>query len=338
MRRFLPLLFSCACLALPATAHATTYGSDVGGVFLNQARNLWTTTQAMSSLNALYAAGGRLGRADSNWQQTEPKAPVRGRHHYNWASADEVVGEMSLARLRWQPTLQFAPRWAQHGPRLVHTAAGTFPIELPPYRTSYFAAYATAFMRRYGPHGAFWKQHRALPYLPVTTVEVWNEPDNKREWGSKINLGNYAAMYEAVRTAVHRVDRHARVVTGGLAWTQSSLPRLLKAFRHKPMDALAFHPYGNTPTATVTLARFAIREMRKYGRGRTPLLANEYGWTSIKGTWGSTASSYIDRYSYQALIGLSKLHLAAILPFLWDDPSWGLSDGTYAQALRVIHR
>lgn len=90
-------------------------------------------------------------------------------------------------------------------------------------------------------------------------------------------------MYEAVRTAVHRVDRHAQVATGGLAWTMSSLPRLLKAFKDKPMDG-----------------------------------AN------------------VSRCSYQTLIGLAKLHLAYVLPFDGPTPTWGLTDGTYARALKAI--
>ena len=126
-------------------------------------------------------------------------------------------------------------------------------------------------------------------------------------------------MYEAVRTAIRRVDRHAQVVTGGLALTMSSLPRLLKAFKDKPMDALAFHPYAATPAASLSVARFAIAQMRIYGRARTPLLANEYGWTSTRDTWGSTRRANVSRYSYQTLIGLARLHLAYVLPFEWTD-------------------
>ncbi len=84
-------------------------------------------------------------------------------------------------------------------------------------------------------------------------------------------------------------------------------------------------------------ARFAIAQMNKYGRGRTPLLANEYGWTSLTHTWGSTIPSHVDPYSFQTLVGLSKLHLADVLPFLWTDPAWGLSDGTFGRALASIH-
>ncbi|HET8980670.1 MAG TPA: hypothetical protein VFN87_21135 [Solirubrobacteraceae bacterium] len=339
MKRYLPIVLSLFALAVPATAGATTFGAEVNSDFTSQVRGQWSQAQVLSNLSALYKAGGRVGRADSNWPATEPKAPIHGRHRYNWSYDDLIVSEMASARLRWEPTLAFAPRWAEvHRPRVLHLKGrGRVIAFLPPKSNATFAAYATAFMKRYGPHGAFWKHNRTLPYVPVTTVEVWNEPDNLYDWGQHINLSDYARMYEAVRTAVHRVDRHARVMTGGLAWTQSSLPRLLKAFRGKPMDALAVHPYGANPRQTIALARVALADMRRAGRGRTPISANEFGWTSIRNTWGSTNPRHVKGFVYQALIGLAKLRLAEIEPFSWSDPSWGLSTGSFARAVAKIH-
>jgi hypothetical protein len=143
-------------------------------------------------------------------------------------------------------------------------------------------------------------------------------------------------MYEVVRTAVHRVYRQARVMTGGLAWTGSSLPRLLKAFQGKPLDAVAIHPYAATPSESISVARDALADMRRYGRGRTPVSANEYGWTSVRHTWGSTTPGHVKSYAYQALIGLGKLRLSEIVPFLWGDPSWGLDTGSFTTAVAKI--
>jgi hypothetical protein len=339
MKRCLPLLLSLFVLAVPATAGATTFGAEVGSDFSHQVRGEWSQTRVTNNLSSLYKAGGRVGRADSNWAVTEPKAPVRGRHAYDWRYDDLIVSEMASARLHWEPTLAFAPRWAEvHRSNVLHLASGPAIAYLPPAQNATFAAYATAFMQRYGPQGAFWKANPKLPYLPVTTVEVWNEPDNIHDWGTDINLSDYARMYEAVRSAVHRVDRGARVMTGGLAWTGSSLPRLLKAFRGKPMDALAIHPYGPTPAQSITVARNALADMRAYGRGRTPVSADEYGWTSVRHTWGSTNPKRVKGYAYTALVGLAKLRLSEIEPFSWADPSWGLNTGSFARALvKITH-
>ena len=340
MKRCLPLLLSLFALAVPATAGATTFGAQVGSDFTNQELGVWSQTTVISNLSALYTAGGRVGRADSDWAGAEPKAPVHGHHTYHWSDDDLIVSELASARLRWEPTLAFrraGPRSTT--PTSCTLSTGRAVVYLPPAQNATFAAYATAFMKRYGPGGAFWKANPKLPYLPVTAVEVWNEPDNIHDWGSGVDLQDYARTYETVRTAVHRVDRGARVMTGGLAWTESSLPRLLKALRGQPLDAVAIHPYGATPSQTIKVARDALADMRRYGRGRTPVSANEYGWTSIRNTWGSTNPKNVKTYAYQALIGLAKLRLSEIEPFLWGDPSWGLSTGSFAQAIaKIEHR
>ena len=338
MKRGLLLLLSLCALAIPASASAaTTFGAEVGSIFTGQQRGQISSTAAVESLSGLYKAGGRVGRGDSNWAITEPKAPVHGRHTYNWAYDDMIVTDMASARLRWEPTLAFAPRWAEvHRSNVLHKQSGKVIAFLPPASNATFAAYATAFMKRYGPHGAFWKANPKLHQVPVTNVEVWNEPDNVNDWGSDINLSVYAGMYEAVRTAVRRVDRSARVTTGGLAWTESSLPRFLKAFRGKAVDAVAIHPYGATPAASIKVAKDALADMAEAGRGRTPVVANEYGWTSIQHTWGSTKAKNVKSYAYNALIGLSKLRLSEITPFSWGDPSWGLTTGSFAKAVAKI--
>lgn len=335
MKRCLSFLLLALAMAVPATANATTtYGAAVGGDFFNQHWGVWSTARVMSSLKALYAAGGRVGRSDSDWAGAEPRPPVHGHAVYHWDYDDMVVSEMAQARLSWEPTLQYTPKWAQvHRPNVLHLKSGRFVTPLPPAKNSTYAAYVTAFMRRYGAHGSFWAAHRDLPFRPVRTVEIWNEPDNNHNWGPDVNLQDYAKLYEAARAAIHRVNPGARVMTGGLAWTQSSLPRLLKAFEGKPIDAVAVHAYGATPRTTVALARFALSEMRKFGRGRTPVIVNEYGWTSQRHTWASTNPKHVKSYVYQALVGLSKLRLAQILPFAWAPSTWGLSGGTFKRAV-----
>lgn len=339
MKRYLSPILLLLALAVPASASATTFGAEVGSEFINQSRGE-PAAQVLTSLKALYAAGGRVGKADSDWAGAEPQPPVHGHHTYLWGNDDTIVTELAQARLRLEPSLELAPKWARaHRADVVHTPTGPFVVPLPPAKSADYTAYATAFMRRYGAHGSFWAANPSLPYLPVTTVEVWNEPDNTHNWGPQVNLKNYATLYEAVRTAVHRVNRHAVVVTGGLAWTKTSLPRLLKAFKGKPIDAVGFHPYAATPNATIALARYAQAEMRRYGRGRVPLVANEYGWTSVRNTWGTTKASHVKTYVYDALVGLAKLKLAQIIPFTWSSPAWGLNDGPFARAIaKVQHR
>jgi hypothetical protein len=338
MKRCSSLILLLLALAVPATASAATFGAAVGSGFENQTFGAWSAAQVMDSLNALHAAGGQIARSDSNWAGAEPTAPKNGHHTFNWTYDDLIVTEMAQAHLRWEPTLQFAPKWAEaHRPDVIVRGSWRFVVPLPPGNNGVFAFYASAFIKRYGAHGAFWAKNHQLPYLPVNTVEVWNEPDNSYNWGPGVNLHNYARMYESVRSAVHHADHGAKVMTGGLAFTHSSLPRLLKAFRGKPLDVLAIHPYASTPGGTVALAKFSLAEMRAYRRGSTPVIANEFGWSSSRKDYNSTKAKNVKPYVYQALVGLSKLRLAQILPFEWTDSRFGLNDGPFAQAIKKIH-
>jgi hypothetical protein len=340
MKRCLSFIVLLVALAIPVTASAATFGAAVGSAFESETYRVWSPARVMQSLHALYSAGGRIGRADSNWAGAEPHAPKHGHTTFNWSYNDRIVSEMAQAHLRWEPTLQFAPKWAEaHRPDVVGPPGHRFVVPLPPGNYGTMAYYASAFIKRYGAHGAFWAKNHKLPYLPVNTVEVWNEPDNSYNWGPGVNLHSYAAMYEAVRSAVHRARRGTKVMNGGLAFTHSSLPRMLNAFRGMPLDVLAIHPYASTPAGTVALAKYSIAEMRAYGRGSTPIIANEFGWSSSRSDYNWTKAKNVKPYVYEALIGLSKLRLAQILPFTWTNSRFGLNDGPFAAAIKKVrHR
>ena len=71
------------------------------------------------------------------------KGSVHGRHSYHWSYDDMIVSEMASARLRWEPTLAFAPRWAEvHRSDVLHLSGGRGRViaYLPPASNATFAA------------------------------------------------------------------------------------------------------------------------------------------------------------------------------------------------------
>jgi hypothetical protein len=61
-------------------------------------------------------------------------------------------------------------------------------------------AWTESVVRRYGYGGQFWAENPSIPYKPVTTWEVWNEPNfvvnnplywNGKEWVEKVQPTNY---------------------------------------------------------------------------------------------------------------------------------------------------
>ena len=117
----------------------------------------------------------------------ERRAPRsrHGRHAFNWAYDDLIVGEMAQAHLRWEPTLEFTPKWAEaHRPNVLHLKSGTVHHaaaagQQRELRRLCHRVHAP--LRR--PRLLLGRAPRRLPYLPVNTVEVWNEPDNNHDWG-----------------------------------------------------------------------------------------------------------------------------------------------------------
>ena len=84
------------------------------------------------------------------------------------------------------------------------------------------AAFVTSFAQQYGRGGTFWAQHPELPYLPVVSYEIGNEPDiTPTAPADETSLhyadpAGYAQVYEAARTALHQVDPAAQAVVGGM--------------------------------------------------------------------------------------------------------------------------
>ena len=337
LRRLL-LLFalSLAGSAWPAAvAHAVVYGAAVGGDFAYLARGTWTQARVHASLASLHAAGASVARADADWARTEPHGPVGSHYHYDWRYDDMVVGDLAAAHLHWDPTLEYTPKWAQeHIKPIVHHGKGaTFTSPLPPANDTVYAAFVGAFARRYGVGGSFWRTHRSLPQEPVMTFEIWNEPDDRWTWGPDVNLQDYAQLYSAAYQAIKRADRHSMVITGGLAFTRTSLPRLLNALKGMPIDGIGVHPYGRDAQATVAIVRWTESQMAAYGRGATPLIVNEYGWHSGSGRQ-SVSKRTLARDVQSSIVGLSKItQVSAVIPFEWSDPVWGLSGGALANGI-----
>ncbi len=331
------MVWLAAC-AWPAAAHAVVFGSAVDGAFNNYTRGKWTYNQMTDSLQKLRAAGASVAQTGSDWVDTEPKSPLHGHHRYDWTRADLIVRTLAESHLRWEPVLDYTPKWAQQHIKPAKDKYITSP--LPPLRNSDYGAYSAAVASRYGPGGSFWRSNPQLPREPVLTFEIWNEPDCRWTWGPDVNLRDYAKLYMTAYHSIKRADRHATVVTGGLAFNRTSLPRLLKAFKGLPMDGLGVHPYGANAQQTIGAVDWTEQEMIDYGRGRTPLFVDEYGWNSVPKTWQAVSRRALGNDVQQSLIGLSQVRrVREVIPFEWTDSTWGLSNGGLAKGIsRALRR
>ena len=312
----------------PGAGGGVAFGADVNRTFENAS---FTAAEVDAQLAALQATGATVARTDALWEWTEPAAPEGGRHRYVWSADDRVAGALAAHGMRWLPIIDYSPSWVQSVPGHDHS---------PPSSPSDYADYAAAFAARYGPGGAFWAAHPELPALPVTALEVWNEPDNPTFWSPTPDAARYAQLYEQTRDTVAATAPAVSVLIGGLWHPESFLPRLLAAdpALSGHVDGVSMHPYGATPAAIVARVVAVRALLGALGLGSVPLYVTEFGWTiSPPGARDYMPEAQRPLSLAGALIGLGQAGcgVVAVTAYTWvtersnpaDSQQWyGISD------------
>jgi hypothetical protein len=157
-------------------------------------------------------------------------------------------------------------------------------------------------VRRYGYSGTFWSSNPTLPYRPVTTWEVWNEPNlaQNNPGGTNVYPEKYAEFLkhtaEVIRAAQSPSSTQvlfaglfspAQTKESGGKYTSLSVPDFLQKAHVLEVggafDGLSLHPYTFAATEAEDLANFKTRveEARegldKYNTSKT-LWITELGW------------------------------------------------------------
>jgi hypothetical protein len=297
--------------ALPAPP-GEVFGVNVNRLFDDFS---YTPAQTDTQLAALRATGATVARGDALWEATEPTAPSDGIHHWTWTFDDLSAGALAAHGLTWLPVLDYSTPWAQSLPGQDHS---------PPRSAADYAAYARAFAARYGPGGTFWQAHPELAARPVTTIEIWNEPDNAEFWTPAPDPAGYANLYLAARAAIDAVDPSTRVLVGGLVNPSTFLPAMLRAVPGLAghVDGVAIHPYG-TPPVVIDKVRSARATLAAVGMGSVPLYVNEVGWTtSPPGALDYVEAARRPAWIKRTLATLGRLDcgVAAAVLYTWVTP------------------
>ncbi|HWE07820.1 MAG TPA: hypothetical protein VG325_00615 [Solirubrobacteraceae bacterium] len=288
-------------------------GMDVDGPLMTAG----TGVNLNSQVGAMVADGVESVRVGFSWAAAQPYAsaadvPAGQSGQYTEAggvptdfrSTDQVVGTAARRRLSVLPTVIYAPSWdAQPNPN----QDGGFPLlrQDAPY-----AAYLTALIGRYGPHGSFWSQNPGLPKMPIRAWQIWNEPNLGRYWQQPF-ASSYVSLLRAAHTAVKRADPGARVVLGALtnaAWRSLAAVYRVRGARAL-FDVVSVNVFTKLPKHVMLGLRYVRSTMRRYGDGAKPMLATEVSWPSAV---GSTAVHY-DFDTTQA--GQAR-NLATLLPLI----------------------
>ena len=296
----------------PPAPSGVQFGANVNYLFNTRD---FSSAAVSTQLQALRATGVTLARSDALWEASEPTAPSGGVHHYDWSFDDRIAATLSEHGLEWLPILDYSAPWAQSVAGQDHS---------PPRAAGDYAAYAGAFAARYGPGGTFWRAHPGLASAPVSTYEIWNEPDNPAFWSPAPDAARYADLYLAARTAIHASQPAARVIIGGLTNPGSFLPVMVAA---RPqlrghVDGVAIHPYGR-PLVVLSRIRAARVTLAGLGMAGVPLYATEFGWTTdppgaLEYAPERARPGYIE--STVSSLGHLNCGLAAAVLYTWVTP------------------
>lgn len=218
------------------------------------------------------------------WRGVQP-TPNGG---YHWGSIDHVVRVAARQRLRVLPFIYGTPRWLSPNWR-------TLPVNNARQRRAW-AAFLRAAVERYGPSGAFWREHNRasgdfVPKIPLMDWQIWNEA-NFFYFARPASPPRYGRLLKLSKRAMRRGDRRVRTIASGLFGAPTARPpRAMHsaAFLHRlyrvrgikaAMDGIALHPYAEDAATmrrmTERLRRIAVRNRH----ARVRLYVTEFGWGS----------------------------------------------------------
>jgi hypothetical protein len=317
--------------ACPAPAAAAPLHVPKGFVGLNPDGIHLPGVDANRQLDLIRQTGVRSLRVPFYWSAAQPYQDwsdvpasqaanfIGGPVPTDFRATDARVAEAAARHMTVLPVVLDAPVWdTVHAPRSMHT-----PRDVAPYAT-----YMSLLVQRYGPHGTFWVDNPTVPYLPIRSWQIWNEPNLLPFWSVHPWLSSYIKLLRAAHDAIKAADPGAKVVLAGLdnyswqyiAWIEH-VPGARRLF-----DVAAVHPYTLTPAGVVTiLSRFRAAMDRAGDRGK-PILMTEFGWPSALGMtkllYGFEATRSTQASRLNALMPMlararARLHLIGFYYYMW---------------------
>lgn len=298
---------------------------------------VWGQPETTSrDLGAAANAGLMWQKSLFQWRYIEP---TRGQ--FDWREADRVVQATNQRGLKLLARLDFQPAWARKDGRTDNGA---------PDNPQDFADFVTALASRYRP---------GSPNGELQAIEIWNEPNLQREWGSPISQAS-AADYVKLLSAAYRAAKAANpsltVVTAGLSPTgwddatarpdTSYLRWLYDAGIAGHYDALGVHANAQAPDPTAapgSMTGFAdpsfyfrrVEQLRAIqeaaGDGSKPEWVLEFGWTSDKVHPDYSWYAVSEDQKAQNIVAALQWALGHWQPWIGPMMIWTLPDPSWTQ-------
>jgi hypothetical protein len=276
------------------------------------------------------ARGGvRSTRFQINWSVVQPSSggPL------NWAPSDVEFERFARTGVRTLPYLIGTPGWVAKSPYRAPVSSRT--------GRQGWRKFVVSAVDRYGPGGSFWAEHPDLPYLPVRTWQIWNEPNFPIYWHTRRPARDYVELLRISARRIRAVEAHARIVLAGLGpglAKKSQTPcwvflrSVYQLGGRSWFDVAADHPFAAGVHSMAHQLRRISSVMRRHHDG-SPLWVDEIGWSSghFAGNRlevGVHRQAVLLRRSFRYIVGHAKgLHIKRLLWFEWRDPAASQSAG-----------
>jgi hypothetical protein len=270
-RRVLTGALALLCLGLPASAEA-----KVPRVFFGAEADPVTAPMTAADFQRMRAAKLGTLRVDFLWSKVERTAGAPR----DWSFYDQLVRRAARARVSIMAVLVGSPAFAAESEAYVPaTAAGR----------AGFSRFVRDVVKRYGHGGSFWRLHRKIPRRPVSTYQIWNEPNYPPHWADgPPDAAAYGAFLKEQASVIRRYDRRATIGLGGLLASSTRgeagysylaalyrIPGIKRAF-----DAVSVHPYAEDAAGVQGELTRIRAVMRSNGDARTPVWISELGWAT----------------------------------------------------------
>jgi hypothetical protein len=267
------------------------------------AHELWNSG-VEADLQPVAAAGINWLRADFDWADLEP---TRGT--FTWADSDRLMTATARLRIHVLATIDYSAPWASSDP------SGKGSVYYPPLHDSDYALFAEQVVARYGAGGSFWRSNSALDPLPISAVEIWNEPFQYEFWQPEPDARAYGQLVVSAAQAIRSVDSTVDILAAGdvLEYTShGQLPWINNLLSSTPgiatdITGWSVHPYPDPVSAPPWQVPLAGRNYGVQGRvelseaaasaaaKQLPLWITEIGWctASVCATSDGQRAGYV---------------------------------------------
>jgi hypothetical protein len=258
-------------LALPASATAAPPRGFVGmtadDLFGNQG------PYRDKALTQQRAAGVQVLRVTFDWSLIEV-AP----NSFDFTWYDRYVLDAAQRNISLLPVLLKAPEFYSKKP-------GT-RFAYQPRDNADMARWAVLLVDRYGPNGSLWQANPGVTPRPITTWQIWNEPNLKQYWYPRPNARQYLSLLRTVGDAIKSRDPSAEIVTAGMPDSRQRsairlapyLKALYKGGGSSAFNTLAINSYAVTPRSLGKLMNANRRLVNRIGGRSDRLRITEVGW------------------------------------------------------------